>query len=158
MERFSAQLKAKKCNQLILLPSFSPNSLSFVIKAQTHQFLLLGAGTSALFTAFKSSFSVQKPDPSLTKSPIHPWPSWEIHSTPLIHKQKCGEKGEWWCLLKLSRRLLAEPQIASPSSRCNRLTWLKLHIDFQPPWWSLCAAALLFSSFVLNECRLCPTS
>lgn len=67
MERFSAQLKAKNATSLFsCLPSFSPNSPSFVIKAQTHQFLLLGAGTSALFTAFKSSFSVQKPDPSLT--------------------------------------------------------------------------------------------
>lgn len=59
--------KSQKCNQLILLPSpFSPNSLSFLIKAQTHQFLLLGAGTSTLFNAFKTSFSVLEPDPSLT--------------------------------------------------------------------------------------------
>lgn len=49
--------ESQKSNQLILLPSpFSPNSLSFLIKAQTHQFLLLGTGTGALFNALKTSF------------------------------------------------------------------------------------------------------
>lgn len=146
--------ESQKCDQLFSCsPSpFSPSSLSVVLKAQTHQFLLLGRVASAIHCLEKPPFEC--------KSSIHPWPSEAIRSTQLIHKQKC--RAEWkgsgvaywscWEGSKLSHKL------PPSSSRCSPATRPKPCIDFQPPWWSLSAAGAAFSAFLLNEGRLQPTT
>lgn len=101
--------EGQKCNQLILLPSpFSPNSLSVVIKAQTHQSLLLGQVLSVLFTALKNLLLSERAQ----SIPDHPR-KFTASSLSTNKSARQNERGALMRLLKLLRRLLAEPQIAS---------------------------------------------
>lgn len=150
-ERFSAQLKAKNATSLFSSLLLSAKQPFVSDKSSNTPVLLLGAGTSALFNAFKTSFWVQEPNPSLTilgNSQHAAYPQ-----TKVLGRMK----GEWWCLLKPLRRLLAEPQIASLLFTVQPSNVDEAAHQFSPTLMKPLCNYAAFPSFLLKRCP-CPTS
>lgn len=169
------QLKAKKCNQLILLlSSVSPNSSSInpASKKTQHTHLLLGCqyvvhparSPTRSKRSHSGKHSLESPKSLIqplvcvcvTESPCDPW---KFAACRLSSDKSAGQnEREIGVLTRAAERAPSWATNCFPLLVYTALTWLRPYINYQTPRWNISATAVPSLVLLPNECCVYSTS